>query len=96
MTTTSDAIPPLAATLCSECFCGGKGWVMLVGMGTANRRIPCPDCNVQGYPICDTCGKRMRYNVPRLGPSGGYVHADTGSLSCAIPNIKDQPTNPAE
>lgn len=25
----------------------------------------------------------MRYNVPRLGPDGGYVHADTGTLSCS-------------
>ena len=58
------------------------GWVMLVGMGVANRRIPCPDCNVDGWPICCDCGKRMRYNVPRLGPSGGYVHADTGRFSC--------------
>lgn len=24
----------------------------------------------------------MRHNVPRLGPAGGWVHADTGSLNC--------------
>jgi len=24
----------------------------------------------------------MRYNVPRLGPAGGYVHAEAGSLLC--------------
>lgn len=34
----------LGAPPCSECFCGGKGWVMLVGMGAANRKIACPDC----------------------------------------------------
>jgi hypothetical protein len=33
-------------------------------------------------PVCTRCGKPMRYNVPRLGPAGGYVHADTGLLLC--------------
>lgn len=33
-------------------------------------------------PTCMNCGKAMRYNVPRMGASGGFVHADTGSLTC--------------
>ncbi len=33
---------------------------------------------------CGTCGGEMRYNVPRLGPDGGFVHA-TGSIECAPP-----------
>lgn len=31
---------------------------------------------------CGKCNKPMRFNVPRLGPDGGFVHADTGSLLC--------------
>ncbi len=36
------------------------------------------------HPIgtCADCGKEMRYNVPRLGPGGGFVHVD-GGLLCA-------------
>lgn len=33
-------------------------------------------------PTCGFCGKRMRFNVPRMGSAGGFVHADTDSLSC--------------
>lgn len=32
---------------------------------------------------CGRCGEEMAYNVPRLGPNGGYIHKATGSLSCA-------------
>ncbi len=36
---------------------------------------------------CAKCGREMRYNVPRLGPDGGYVHKDTGKLDCqTMPN----------
>lgn len=38
---------------------------------------------------CSSCGKPMRYNVPRLGPDGGFVHAATGSLSCAATTAAD-------
>ena len=31
---------------------------------------------------CGYCGEAMTYNVPRLGPNGGYVHFKTGNLSC--------------
>lgn len=31
---------------------------------------------------CAKCGAEMRYNVPRLGPDGGYVHAANGGLDC--------------
>jgi hypothetical protein len=36
------------------------------------------------HPIgtCADCGKEMVYNVPRMGPDGGFVHKDTGSLTC--------------
>lgn len=33
-------------------------------------------------PTCMKCGKPMRYNVPRMGPSGGFVHVHSGSLVC--------------
>lgn len=34
-------------------------------------------------PTCSKCGKEMVFNVPRMGPAGGYVHAGTGLLLCA-------------
>ncbi len=36
------------------------------------------------HPIgtCQQCGGEMVYNVPRLGPDGGYVHKETGKLLC--------------
>lgn len=34
---------------------------------------------------CERCQQPMRFNVPRLGPNGGFVHSDTGSLDCATP-----------
>lgn len=37
---------------------------------------------------CATCGEEVVYNVPRLGPSGGYVHKATGQLQCN--NLKGQ------
>lgn len=33
-------------------------------------------------PTCSACGMAMRYNVPRLGPDGGFVHCATGKLAC--------------
>lgn len=35
---------------------------------------------------CGKCGEEMVYNVPRLGPDGGYVHKATGKLQCEQPN----------
>lgn len=32
--------------------------------------------------VCDLCGDRLRFNVPRMGFCGGFVHADTGSFHC--------------
>jgi hypothetical protein len=34
---------------------------------------------------CAKCGEFLRYNVPRLGPMGGYVHNRTGSILCGCP-----------
>ena len=31
---------------------------------------------------CADCGRAMRFNVPRLGEGGGFVHSDTGLLGC--------------
>lgn len=41
--------------------------------------------DVDDIPTCFRCKKAMRLNVPRLGPSGGYVHADTGKILCSCP-----------
>ncbi len=35
-----------------------------------------------GNMTCEACGKPMRYNAPRLGPNGGFVHLETGSFNC--------------
>ncbi len=44
--------------------------------------FPYPHNPAHQIGTCGTCGGEMRYNVPRLGPDGGFVHA-TGSLDCA-------------
>lgn len=31
---------------------------------------------------CAFCGGEMAYNVPRLGPNGGFIHRDTGDFLC--------------
>lgn len=35
---------------------------------------------------CSRCGEEMTYNVPRLGPNGGFIHEATGKVECG-----DQP-----
>src|SRR5580692_3626853 len=51
-----------------------------------------PDENQSaGQPTCGHCGKPMRFNVPRMGPDGGYVHADTGRLMCDDSGPESQP-----
>lgn len=52
---------------------------------------------IDQIPTCGSCGKPMRFNVPRLGPDGGYVHDDTGSLDCGpyvLPQITFPPLGP--
>jgi hypothetical protein len=34
---------------------------------------------------CVKCGAAMVFNVPRLGPSGGYIHAQARSFLCPCP-----------
>lgn len=41
---------------------------------------------------CGHCGAEMRYNVPRLGPNGGYVHKATGRFDCGV--ISDEGSGP--
>lgn len=36
-------------------------------------------------PTCAKCGRAMRFNVPRLGPNGGFVHSETGDFLCTTP-----------
>ena len=31
---------------------------------------------------CMSCGGKMRHNVPRLGPAGGFVHVSNGDFLC--------------
>ncbi len=35
-------------------------------------------------PTCANCNRPMRHNVPRLGASAGWVHADTGRFECGV------------
>lgn len=39
------------------------------------------------HPIgtCANCGGEMIYNVPRMGPDGGFIHKDTGKVECPAP-----------
>jgi len=48
------------------------------------KRIVDVYLSIVSHPIgtCMQCGKEMAYNVPRLGANGGFVHKDSGSLSC--------------
>lgn len=34
---------------------------------------------------CQTCGKEMAHNVPRLGDGGGFIHKDSGKFECGYP-----------
>ncbi len=31
---------------------------------------------------CARCGDEMIYNVPRMGPAGGFIHKSTHDLMC--------------
>jgi len=33
---------------------------------------------------CSKCKGKMRFNVPRLGPDGGFVHSATGKIQCPV------------
>ncbi len=39
------------------------------------------------HPIgtCAKCGEEMVYNVPRLGPDGGFIHKSSASFECIAP-----------
>lgn len=45
---------------------------------------------------CARCGEEMVYNVPRLGPVGGFVHKSDGQYLCGgrkadlIPMVYDK------
>lgn len=73
------------------CFCGEKGWVMLVGTGGPNRKIPCPECGGTGkvrlpfrHPFrCGKCKGAGRVNAEC---SGGTSDATPGSHSEQIKN----------
>ncbi len=43
-----------------------------------------------GKPRCLDCGQIMRFNVPRLGSDGGYVHDETGQFHCLarVPGLR--------
>ena len=34
-------------------------------------------------PTCARCGEEMRYNVPRMGAAGGFIHASGSGFLCA-------------
>jgi hypothetical protein len=56
----------------SKCFCGGNGWVMLVGTGAPNRKIACPDCvaNDQGQQRARVTWHGARRCRPLAAPPG--------------------------
>lgn len=50
------------------------------------------------HPVgtCAKCGAEMTYNVPRIGPAGGYIHKATASFDCGEPenNLNITTCNP--
>jgi len=55
-----------------------------------------PAGNSEGPYVCGRCCQQMRFNVPRLGPDGGFVHFLTGKLTCdetllpVVEKVKDE------
>jgi len=58
-----------------------SGLALATGSGLFSKDAPDKST---GY-WCGDCGHAMRFNVPRMGPSGGFVHANTASLQCGDP-----------
>ena len=53
--------------------------------GTTHKAAVCStSSDPQQYEVgtCVNCGGEMVFNVPRLGPNGGYVHRKTGRFEC--------------
>lgn len=38
---------------------------------------------------CANCGEEMRWNVPRMGPAGGFIHKATGKYECLAAAAED-------
>jgi hypothetical protein len=49
----------------------------------------CSNCGSE-IKRCLFCVKELKYNCPRLGHHGGYVHKDTGKLECEPPEDEDK------
>ena len=57
---------------------------------------PFPYNSAHEVGTCAKCGQEMRFNSPRLGPNGGYVHKDTGEYDCQTKTnnaAQGRPTN---
>jgi hypothetical protein len=79
-----------------EKIINGRGWgrlpmvdAVLKHLETnAKQAVKTPEPTKFNYnpshPIgtCGDCGEEVTYNVPRLGPDGGFVHMKTGKLLC--------------
>src|ERR1035437_7679679 len=52
--------------------------------GTAKKQYGYNPAHI--IATCGDCGAEMVYNVPRMGPGGGFVHKATGKLQCEQPN----------
>lgn len=61
-----------------------RKWAVATQKGLNPAYVP------SGYPhnpkhvcgTCSACGEEMVWNVPRLGPVGGFIHKATNSFSC--------------
>ena len=66
-----------------QCICGWK----------ENDHAPKVELESEDRPAsaytCTKCGGRMVFNVPRMGPDGGFVHASTGSFECNAPTPQE-------
>jgi len=47
-----------------------------------DKNAPAAKGDAEEPYICGACKQPMRYNVPRMGPAGGFVHVATGKTAC--------------
>ncbi len=87
MTSTICTMPPLALAEFLQRLANPAPltlWQRLLGSKTSPVLPESPFEYNPTHPIgtCALCGGEMLYNVPRMGPGGGFVHKETASLYC--------------
>jgi len=55
---------------------------LLAKLGVNGKDSAFPHNPAHPIGTCSECGGEMTFNVPRLGPGGGYIHKATGRCLC--------------